>query len=61
VFITPQHLQARLAESLGIAAKGTAERIVGLLERYRLPVARLDGASVDELIEAIRGDNTVRA
>lgn len=53
--------EARLAETLGIAAKGTAERIVRLLECYRLPVVRPDGASVDELIEAMRGDKKVRA
>jgi len=39
-----------------MAAKGTAQRIVRVLECYRLPVARPDGASVDELIEALRGE-----
>ena len=52
--------EARLAEALGIAAKGTAKRIVRALECYRLPVVRPDGASVDELIEAMRGDKKVR-
>jgi len=52
--------EARLAESLGIAAKGTAERITRLLERLRLPLERPHAASVDELIEAMRGDKKVR-
>ncbi|HEV8265402.1 MAG TPA: 3-dehydroquinate synthase [Gemmatimonadales bacterium] len=53
-------IEARLAETLGIAAKGTADRIVQLLERCRLPVERPDGPSVDDLIEAMRGDKKVR-
>ena len=52
--------EARLAESLGIAAKGTAERITRLLERLRLPLERPHAASVDQLIEAMRGDKKVR-
>src|SRR5207249_9471688 len=40
--------EARLGEALGITAKGTAERIVKLLEQLRLPVERPDGASVDQ-------------
>ena len=52
--------EARLAEALGVAAAGTAERIARLLERFRLPLERPDGASADELIEAMRGDKKVR-
>ncbi len=52
--------EARLGEGLGITAKGTADRIVRLLEQFRLPVERPDGASVDQLIEAMRGDKKVR-
>jgi 3-dehydroquinate synthase len=54
-------VEARLAEALGIAEQGTAGRIARLLERYRLPVARPEGASVDDLIEAMQGDKKVRA
>jgi 3-dehydroquinate synthase len=53
-------IEARLAESLGIAPKGTADRIVRLLERFRLPVERPDGASIDDLLEVMRGDKKVR-
>ena len=52
--------EARLGEALGITAKGTAERIVRLLEQLRLPVERPHGASVDRLIEVMRGDKKVR-
>ncbi len=52
--------EARLGEALGVTAKGTAERIVRLLEQFRLPVERPDGASVDRLIEVMRGDKKVR-
>jgi 3-dehydroquinate synthase len=52
--------EARLAEALGIGTKGTADRIVRLLECCRLPVARPEGVSVDALIEVMRGDKKVR-
>jgi 3-dehydroquinate synthase len=52
--------EARLAEGLGIAAKGTAERITGLLERFRLPLERPHTAGIDDLIEAMRGDKKAR-
>jgi len=52
--------EARLGEALGITAKGTADRVVELLEQFRLPVERPDGASVDQLIEVMRGDKKVR-
>jgi 3-dehydroquinate synthase len=54
-------LEARLAEALGIAGKGTADRIVKLLERFRLPVERPGGGpSADDLIEVMRGDKKAR-
>jgi 3-dehydroquinate synthase len=53
-------VEARLAEALGVAAQGTADRVIRLLERYRLPVARPDGASVDDLLEAMRADKKGR-
>jgi 3-dehydroquinate synthase len=52
--------EAQLAESLGIAGAGTAQRIAGLLERFRLPVERPE-SRVEELIEAMRGDKKARA
>ncbi|HEY3279641.1 MAG TPA: 3-dehydroquinate synthase [Gemmatimonadales bacterium] len=52
--------EARLGEALGVTAKGTADRIVRLLDRFRLPVERPDGASVDDLLEVMRGDKKVR-
>jgi len=53
--------EAQLAESLGIAAAGTAQRITGLLERFHLPVERPEGTRVDDLIEAMRSDKKARA
>jgi len=53
-------VEARLGEALGVTAKGTAQRVIHLLERFRLPVARPDGATVDQLIEVMRGDKKVR-
>src|SRR6266705_1343112 len=53
--------EGRLAETLGIAAAGTARRIVAVLERLNLPVARPDASHVDDLIAAMRSDKKVRA
>ncbi len=53
--------EGRLAESLGIAAAGTAGRIKAVLERLHLPVERPDASRVDELIAAMRNDKKVRA
>ena len=53
--------EARLAESLGIAAAGTASRIAAVLERLNLPIERPDASRVDDLIEAMRSDKKVRA
>lgn len=52
--------EGQLAESLGIAAAGTAQRITGLLEHVRLPVERPEGSRVDDLIDAMRGDKKAR-
>ena len=53
--------EGRLAESLGIAAAGTAQRITGVLERLHLPTERPDGSQVEHLIAAMRADKKVRA
>ena len=53
--------ETRLAESLGIAAPGTTERVATALERLHLPLERPDGSRVDDLIEAMRADKKVRA
>jgi 3-dehydroquinate synthase len=53
--------EARLGESLGIAAAGTTQRITTLLERFRLPTALPDGSRMDALIEAMRADKKARA
>ena len=52
--------EARLAEDLDIAPRGTASRIRHLLERLRLPVERPNGAAVDDLIDVMRSDKKVR-
>ena len=53
--------EARLAEALGIAAGGTAQRIAAVLERLHLPTERPDGSQIDELIAAMRADKKTRA
>jgi 3-dehydroquinate synthase len=53
--------EARLAESLAIARRGTERRLVELLEKLSLPVERPDGASPDDLIEVMHGDKKARA
>lgn len=53
--------EGRLAESLGIATAGTAQRIEHVLERLHLPVERPGGSQVDALIAAMRNDKKVRA
>jgi len=53
--------EGRLAESVGIAAAGTARRISSVLERLHLPIERPDGSHVDELLAAMRADKKVRA
>ena len=53
--------EGRLAETLGIAAMGTAQRIRAVLERLHLPVERPEGSQVEDLIAAMRTDKKVRA
>ena len=53
--------EARVAESLGVAATGTARRIVGVLERLHLPIERPEASQVDDLLDAMRSDKKVRA
>jgi 3-dehydroquinate synthase len=52
--------EARLAEVLGIAERGTADRVAGLLERYNLPLELPDTATVDALIAAMQLDKKAR-
>ena len=52
--------ESRLAESLGIAAAGTAQRITRVLELLHLPTERPDASKVDDLIVAMRNDKKVR-
>jgi 3-dehydroquinate synthase len=52
--------ESRLAEALGIAERGTADRIRGLLERYGLPRDLPDSATVDDLISATQLDKKAR-
>lgn len=53
--------ESRLAESLGIAVAGTAQRITVALERLHLPSERPDASQVDDLIVAMRNDKKARA
>src|SRR6266516_4352256 len=52
--------EARLAEALGIAALGTADRVRQALERYQLPLELPDTARVDDLIAAMHHDKKAR-
>jgi len=52
--------ESRLAESIGIAAAGTAQRIARVLELLHLPTERPDASRVDDLIVAMRNDKKVR-
>ncbi len=53
--------EARLAERLGIAAAGTADRIRRLLERYGLPLELPESATPDELLATMQLDKKARA
>jgi len=53
--------EGRIAESLGIAEAGTAQRIRTVLEQLHLPVERPAASQVDDLITAMRADKKVRA
>ena len=52
--------EARLAESLGIAAAGTADRVRRALQCYELPLELPDTAPVDDLIAAMHHDKKAR-
>jgi 3-dehydroquinate synthase len=52
--------EARLAETIGVAERGTAARIAAALERHGLPVALPEGADADALMDAMRHDKKVR-
>ncbi|OLB09249.1 MAG: 3-dehydroquinate synthase [Gemmatimonadetes bacterium 13_2_20CM_1_70_33] len=52
--------EARLAEALGIAEAGTADRVQRLLERYNLPLDLPESATVDALVAAMQLDKKVR-
>ena len=52
--------EARLAETLGIAEPGTADRLQRLLERYALPLELPRSATVDDLIAAMQLDKKAR-
>ena len=53
--------EARLAERLGIAAAGTADRIGRLLERYGLPLELPESATPDALLATMQLDKKARA
>ena len=53
--------EARLAEALGIAERGMAERVRTLIARYGLPLERPETAAVDDLIGAMQLDKKARA
>jgi 3-dehydroquinate synthase len=53
-------LEARLAENLGIAERGTADRIERILGRAKLPVARPASMSAERVLAATRLDKKSR-
>jgi 3-dehydroquinate synthase len=52
--------EARLAEALGIAERGTADRVRRLLECYGLPLELPEAATVDALVAAMQVDKKAR-
>jgi 3-dehydroquinate synthase len=52
--------ESRLAEALGVAHRGTADRIGRLLERYGLPLELPETATPDALVAAMRLDKKAR-
>lgn len=52
--------EARLAEAMRLAERGTAERIRRLLERYQLPLELPEAAAVDDLVAAMAFDKKAR-
>ena len=53
-------LEARLAESLGVAAPGTAARVVAALQRFQLPVTLPRTTNAEDLIAVMQMDKKVR-
>jgi 3-dehydroquinate synthase len=53
-------LEARIAERLGVAEAGTAQRIEAVLRRAGLPVARPRELPVDLVVDATRSDKKSR-
>lgn len=53
-------VEARLGETLGVTAAGTAQRIARALERYRLPLELPSGATPADLLDAMRHDKKAR-
>ncbi|MFI5279001.1 MAG: 3-dehydroquinate synthase [Gemmatimonadales bacterium] len=53
-------VEARIAESAGVATSGVHESLVRMLERYALPTALPKGLSTDALFEAMSTDKKVR-
>lgn len=53
--------EARLAERVGVAERGTADRIGQLLEAYGLPLEPPTAVPADDLLAAMRGDKKNRA
>jgi len=53
--------EARLAEAIGIAEPGTADRVRRLLERYNLPLGLPESATADTLVAAMHLDKKARA
>ena len=54
------HCEAQLAEHLGVAAPGIAERIDTVLRRFALPIDRPRDASPDDLVAAMLHDKKGR-
>lgn len=54
-------VEARIAESAGLATKGLHETLVRMLERYALPATVPAGHGSDALLEVMRSDKKVRA
>ena len=54
-------VEARLAETVGVAEAGTARRITALLERCGLPLERPGSAGVDDMLAVMRHDKKARA
>jgi 3-dehydroquinate synthase len=53
-------LEARIAERLGVAQPGTAERIAEVVDRAGLPIRRPAELSVDAIVDATRLDKKAR-